>query len=88
MTFIAIASDHTPPKPAISARQFDGPPLGSTGRRWSAFFVDLLAAFLEEAADRAGQPGDHGDRVDLNKTSRFRPPTVILFLICEETVSS
>src|ERR1035437_689068 len=67
MTSIAIASDHTPPKPAISTRQFDGPPLGSAGRRWSAFFVDLLAAFLEEAADRAGQPGDHGDRVDLHK---------------------
>src|SRR5450755_3318565 len=67
MRSIAIASDHTTPNPGISARQFDGPSLGSTGRRCSALFVDLLAAFLEEAADRAGEPGDHGNRVDLHK---------------------
>src|SRR5450432_1523834 len=98
MTSIAIASDHTLPKPATSARQFDqatlgperslatsrhperyselmavtggilsGARQGSTGCRWSAYFVDLLAALLEEAADRAGEPGDHGDRVDLHE---------------------
>src|SRR5450755_1339963 len=42
-------------------------PGGYPGWRWSALFVDLLAAFLEEAADRAGEPGNHGYRVDLHQ---------------------
>jgi hypothetical protein len=55
--------DRTAGGTAATIRSGESP----TGSLPSALVVNLLAALLQEAAERAGERRDHGDRVDLHE---------------------